>query len=57
MIDLFYMCCIILIQTLHGAMIVLTQWDVVYDLWFISAPAGILTGWLFSSYKKSIKKK
>ena len=43
-----YMAFIILIQTLHGAFIVKTQWDIIYDILLISTPIGFLTGVLFA---------
>lgn len=43
-----YMACIMLIQTLYGAFIVKTQWDIIYDILLISTPVGVLTGVLFA---------
>ena len=50
-----YMACIILMQTLHGAFIVKTQWDIAYDLLLISTPVGFLTGVLFALIKRELK--
>lgn len=52
-----YIACIILMQSLHGSFIVITQWDIIYDILLISTPVGLLTGVLFTllgrEYKKS----
>ena len=43
-----YMACIILMQSLHGSFIVITQWDIIYTILLISTPVGFLTGVLFT---------
>ena len=50
------MACIILMQTLHGALVVKTQWDMTYDLLLISTPVGFLTGVLFALLGREYKK-
>lgn len=42
-------------QTLHGAFIVKTQWDIIYDLLLISTPVGFLTGVLFALLRRECK--
>jgi hypothetical protein len=42
-------------QTLHGAFIVKTQWDIIYDLLLISTPVGFLTGVLFALLGREFK--
>lgn len=51
-----YMACIILMQTLHGAFIVKTQWDIIYDILLISTPIGFLTGVLFCLFDNECSK-
>jgi len=50
-----YMAFIILIQTLHGAFIVKTQWDIIYDILLITTPVGFLTGVLFELLGREYK--
>lgn len=50
-----YMACIILMQSLHGSFIVITQWDIIYDILLISTPVGLLTGVLFELVGREYK--
>ena len=51
----FYMFGIVMLQTLHGSVVALVQWNFALKLLTLSAPIGFLTGVLFGLLEEEIK--